>query len=233
MDAPDASSPDLITFTATEKTWEGLSEDERRDAIVSTLEQTVNFGVADVPAGRHAAYGDIIAPGEADGMRQALLQKTSANSSCGLLVRSVWRFLGATDHLLDPPYKPGLVITNLLKYATANGALTKPTSDTFDPKKGDVLYVTAANDQHIFTITDVNDDGTIIHSIDGGQRGINGVDDGGCNCIQRRSRTLDKETLTFDDGKKIADWVDVTKLPFTAPIIELAKLMSDDDVKPG
>jgi hypothetical protein len=111
---PDpVSSPDLLDFTQTDKQWAALSDDDKRDAVVTLLEQTANFGVADTPAGRNAAYGDLIAPGEAPAMRQALLQKITANSSCGLLIR----FLGAQDPLLDPPYKPGSVITNILKFA--------------------------------------------------------------------------------------------------------------------
>jgi len=228
--APDpVSSPDLLDFQVCGRQWADLSDDDKRDAVVTLLQQTVNFGVADKPAGRHAAYGDIIAPGEASAMRQGLLQKTTANSSCGLLIRSAWRFLGAKDPLLDPPYRPGSVITNILKYATQNGAMNKLTPDEFDPHPGDVLYVVAPGHQHILTVTEVDDDGTTIRSIDGGQISKK-VDDGGCNSIQARERKLDKQTLTFDDGKKIANWIDVTKLPFSEPMVDLTKKMNDDDV---
>jgi chemotaxis protein histidine kinase CheA len=230
---PKASSPDLLSFAQTENLWQDLSDDEKRDAVVALLEQTANFGVADKPEGRHQAYGDLIAPGEDKAMRQALLQKITSNSSCGLLVRSVWRFLGAKTPLLDPPYKPGSVITNILKYASqTKGANTEAKDidpDTFDPKAGDVLYIVSPDGahQHIFTVTKV--DGDTIRSIDGGQIS-KVVDDGGCNSIQPRERTLNRATLSFEDGKKIRNWIDVTLLPFTEPMVELTKGMSDDDV---
>jgi hypothetical protein len=232
MSIPDPiCAPDLLSFAETDKKWSDLSDDDKRAAVVAALEQTVNFGVANSPEGRHEAYGDIIAPGEATSMREALLQKTTANSSCGLLIRSIWRFLGAKDHLLDPPYKPGLAITNLIKYAQANGAHKTPKPDDFDPHVGDVLLIQQGNHQHIFTITEIEDDGVTFHSIDGGQIS-KVVDDGGCNGIQRRVRKLNKETLTFEgDARKITDWIDVTQLPFSEPIVELTKGMSDDDVK--
>jgi hypothetical protein len=231
MSMPETvNAPDLLQFNQTEKTWAEMSEDEKRDAVVNTLEQVVNFGHADSPPGRHAAYGDIIALGEPDHIRKALLEKTVTNSSCGLLVRSVWRLLGAKHPLLDPPYKPGSAITNLIAYAREAGALKTPTPDEFDPKKGDVLFILKDNHQHIFTVTDVADDGTLT-SVDGGQ--IHPVvDDGRCNGIQKKERKLEKSTLLFaGDERKITYWIDVTALPFTEPIVELSKLMSDDDVK--
>jgi hypothetical protein len=237
MDLPDPiSSPDLLDFLVTVQTWDRLSEDDRRDLIVKTLEQTVNFGVSDTPPGRHQAYGDIIASGETAQRRSEMLQKNSQQSSCGYLVRSIWRFLGCKDPLVDPPNVPGKVITNLIAYAKANDAHATPTTDNFNPKKGDVLYIQGTDakgyHQHIFTITEVCDDGVTFNSIDGGQPQPHLiVDDGGCNGIQRRTRKLNKETLTFEgDFKKITDWIDVTKLPFSEPIMELTRNLKDEDV---
>jgi len=233
-------SPSLLDFTQTEQTWAALSEDERRDAVVAMLEQVVNFGVADAPPGRREAYGDIIAPGESPIMRGNLLKKISGNSSCGLLIRSVWRFLGARDPLLDPPYVLGTVIIHLLNYAQKAGARRTLTAAHFDPeniavKKGDVIFMAAGTRQHIFTVLDItvdSDGAVIVTSIDGGQSS-DCVDDGVCNGIQRRARKLDPATLHFeDDERRLTYWIDVTALPFTAPMINLTKGMSDEDVKP-
>jgi hypothetical protein len=166
-------------------------------------------------------------------MRQDLMKTTTGNSSCGLLVRSVWRFLGAKDPLLDPPYKASKVITNIIAYASkTEGANTEAKDidrDNFDLKAGDVLYIMSPDGvhQHIFTVTKV--DGDIIRSIDGGQISQK-VPDGGCNSIQPRTRTLNRATLSFEDGKKIVNWIDPTLLPFTEPMIKLTKKMDDGDV---
>jgi hypothetical protein len=232
---PEASAPELLSFTQTDKQWQELSDAEKRAAMVALLEQTKHFGHADQPAGRRQAYGDLVAPGEDKNMRQALLAKVTTNSSCGLLIRSVWRFLGASDPLLDPPYKPGSVLDNLIAYARANGAIKDLKTNAFKPKPGDVLYIVSPDGahRHILTVTDVEDDGATILSIDGGQYRKT-VDDGGCNGIMARKRQFDAKTLSFPgDGKKLNTWIDTTKLPFSEPMIELEDKMEWDEEEPS
>lgn len=236
------SQPDLINFEETEEQWADLSDDDKREWAVTMLQQITNFGHHDVPEGRREAYGDIIAPGESRAMRAGLLEKKASNSSSGLVVRTIWRMLGAKDYLLDPPYKPGMVFTQLIKYADKHGALTrlKP-GDDFDPQPGDALLIQGPNNsQHIFMIERLEDD--IVVSVDGGQnyRAENyeggrsrAVDDGGCNGIHRRRRQLDRETLTFngDPHNVITGWIDITRLPFSEPMVRFTKWLNDDDVR--
>jgi hypothetical protein len=230
---PDpVTKPDLLNFEETEELWSSLGDDDKRARIVAMLDAVANFGVADAPEGRKDAYGDIIAAGETAAMRAQLLQKTTANSSCGLTVRTLWRMAGYKDeggHLLDPPYVPGTVITRLVQYAEKNGAVTRPKpGDDVSPQQGDVLLIQGSgNVQHIFTVYCVEDDGATIKSVDGGQMNPDhSIDDGGCNCIQKRKRTLNKETLQFEgdaEHRVITVWIDVTKLPFTQPMIKLTR----------
>src|SRR5262249_19243385 len=150
-----------------------LEESDRRQRVLDMLDAVTNFGVHDVPEGRKAAYGDIVAPGETAAMRAALLAKTPQNPSCGLLVRTAWPMPGATDErgpLLDPPYLPGTVMENLVKFAQKHGALTQPKpGDDIAPQPGDVLLIRAGNHQHVLTVYGVGEDGVTITSVDGGQ----------------------------------------------------------------
>ena len=230
---PAASAPDLLDFQATTDTMDALAAtpDAFRQKVVDTIEAFNGFGLGDSPAGRRAAYGDIIAFGEAPAMRASLMQKTTANSSCGLAILGAWRLLGARGPQLNPPYRPGTVIASLLDHARQSGALKG--ADTFDQAQaGDVVYIGKAVPdpanpgrtmyrQHIFTIT--SRDGDTLHSVDGGQSAPlgSGLDDGGCNGIRRRVRTLAPGGRQFNgDERPIVNWVDITAVRFTDPIIQ-------------
>jgi len=228
-----ASSPDLLDFQQTSDTLDSLSGNPEafRQKVVDTIEAFNGFGHGDTPAGRRAAYGDIIAYGEAPAMRASLLQKTTANSSCGLAILGAWRLLGARGPLIDPPYRPGTVIANLLAYARQSGALRG--ADSIDQAQaGDVIYLGKAVPdpanpgqtlyrQHIFTVT--RRDGDTFYSVDGGQIAPlgSGLDDGGCNGIRKRVRTLAPGGRLFlNDDRPIVNWVDITAVRFTDPIIQ-------------
>jgi N-acetylmuramoyl-L-alanine amidase len=230
--APVASAPDLLAFSATGDTMDTLRGDPAayRQKVVDVISAFNGFGVGDRPAGRRAAYGDIIAWGEQPAMREALLQKTLTNSSCGLVIRSAYRLLGARSRVLDPPYQLGTGISGPVGFAKDCGAYN-PASSVDSVQRGDaiVLYQELPDPkdptkklvrQHIFTIVDR--DGDTLTSVDGGQSAPpgSGLDDGSCNGVRKRVRTFaaDRRSLV-GDGRPIVGWIDAEKLKFTAPII--------------
>jgi hypothetical protein len=229
-DAPTPSASELLDFTATADTMEALRADSAayRQRVVDVISAFNGFGVDDRPAGRRAAYGDLLAWGESAAMRDSLLQKTLANSSCGLVIRSAWRLLGVRDPLLDPPYKPGSVITNLVAYARQCGAFND--AKTVDSvQRGDVILIVEGNRQHIFTV--IERDGDTVTSLDGGQAAPqgSGLDDGGCNSARKRVRTFAADHRSFaGDTRAVWCWIDVEKLRFSAPIIQPVRGSSPD-----
>lgn len=231
--SPIPSAFDLLSFIETRERRSDYTDPQRfRERVVEMVSLFNGFGHDDRPYGRRAAYGDIIAWGEEPSMRAALLEKTLGNSSCGLIIRSLWRLLGARDPLLDPPYKLGTVISNLRTFAINNGAYHPVRRrEDFNPQPGDVILLTKEEAdpssptgkryrQHIFTL--LRREGDVFVSLDGGQSAPPGtsLDDGSCNGIRKRRRTLSRSGLFFErDDRPIVAWIDVTRLPFTAPII--------------
>jgi hypothetical protein len=164
--APKSTAPQVLKFTATEQFMAALSAQAMRAKAVKTLREFYGFGVSDLPKGRNAAYGDLIAFDESPSTRASLLQKTVTNSSCALVIRSLWRLLGARDFvreddskgkaksgrivdefLIDPPFSSdGLLIGRLLRFATLCKAIHFVRGDAelaaFDPKPGDVIFLT-------------------------------------------------------------------------------------------
>ena len=214
---------------------------------MEAISQFNGFGFDDTPEGRRDAYGDLIMHGERENTRKANLTKTSAASSCGLVIRVLWKLLGVDDPRLEPDYKQGSVIPDLLAIAKESGALHQGGSDfktNFNsvqggPNRGDVIFINRTttkkdkdgNDtkvflQHIFTV--IERDGNTFFSQDGGQavptalKATLKLDDGTCNGIYKRKRTIDPDTLIFtpdDEKRPVAAWIDVTKLKFTKPMI--------------
>lgn len=216
-------APDILDFSQTDEMVSDLPEDELRDRVVEILEAMVDLGLDDVPPGRRAAYGDVIA-GTDPKYRQTLLAKDRRASSCALVVRAVWRFLGAEDAKLLDQFVVSKPFQYVCDFARKCGAYTavRP-GDHLCPRRGDVLVVYRGTSQHIFTLIDV--DGDTFTSIDGGEPSmLNGVDDGTCNGIHRMMRELDRRSLVFHgdlNRRPIIGWIDVSKLRFTRPRIEL------------
>ena len=214
-------APNLLSFEQLEELVSALSEEDLRDRVVDLLEAMEDLGIADVPSGRRNAYGDVIA-GTDTHVRAALLQKDPRNSSCALVVRALWRFLGAEDEKLLDRFVIAKPFEYVCAFARQCDAWTDVhPGDDFTPRKGDVLVLVKGPRQHIFTLVDV--DGDTFTSIDGGEPSEDaGVDDGTCNGIHRRVRQLDRETLCFaGDDRPVVGWIDVAKLQFSAPRIGL------------
>lgn len=244
---PLPSAFDLMDFFKTEHLLGvDYKDDALRTKVVEVIAQFNGFGFDDQPGGRRASYGDLIMHGEREQTRAGNLTKTLAASSCGLVIRVLWKLLGVDDPRLEPNYQQGSVIPDLLAIAKGFSALHKGEADfktTFlsedGPKRGDVIFINRTttkkdkdgNDvkvflQHIFTV--IERDGNTFFSQDGGQsvpkalKATIKLDDGTCNGIYKRKRVIDPNTLIFspdDEQRPVAAWIDVTKLEFTKPLI--------------
>jgi hypothetical protein len=196
------------------------------------LRKLDDLGIRKTPPERRNAYLDALGwndPALRVGLMQGCPKNADGqciNSSCGLVVRSLWRLLGVRHALIAPPYVPGSVMVNLRKLANDVGALrpVKQRSD-FDAanvRPGDVIFIDRATSQHVFTV--IERQGNVFTSIDGGQTAAG---DEPCCSIQRRTRTLPAGGLIFEEEKEhqrpITGVVKLDGLPFTAPIIDLVR----------
>ena len=239
-EVPRAVAPHILDFRATTiMAGDPLAfRTSLADKAAEMVRKMEDLGIRDEPRGRRDAYIDAVAWNESDEMRRGLRTCPKVGgqcvlSSCGLVVRSLWRLLGARDvftdaaggpiRLLDPPYRPGTVMTALRRYAELSGALeavrTRADLDRANPQPGDAIFINAGNSQHVFTV--VERDGDRFVSVDGGQSG-NG--DGGCCAIQRRERTLNRGAVSFaGDARPITGVVKLSRLRLTAPLIDLER----------
>jgi hypothetical protein len=200
------------------------------DFAVDLLRKLDDLGIRDTPSGRRDAYVDAIAWNEPAAVRAGFRTCPEVDgmciaSSCGMVVRSLWRLLGVRHKLLNPPYVPGTVMGNLRELARQVGAL-RPVAkradfDAADVRLGDVIFIDRGNSQHVFTV--INRQGDVFTSIDGGQ---SATGDGGCCSIQRRTRTLPAGGLVFVEDvnrRPITGVVKLESLPFTATVIDLVR----------
>lgn len=167
-------------------------------------------------------YLDLISSGKGSDLNPYMVayfkQLPHPSSSCGLVVRGLWRKMGLKDDRLGP-YKPGYAINNLVEIAKSNGAYVDGyhvAQGQYTPKKGDMGYV--AEPEHVFTIIDVKPKGKgyLLTTIDGGQ-----VDGNGRQIITKREREWQPMGNLFADiphgggtQKTVLGIVNVAKLPF-------------------
>jgi hypothetical protein len=237
---PRAVAPHILDFRAT--TIQASDPLAFRTSLAEKAAEMMrkldDLGIRDDPPGRRDAYIDAIAWNESDELRHGLrtCPKVDGNcilSSCALVVRSLWRLLGARDvfankagqpmQVIDPPYRVGTAMTMLRQYAQLSGALedirTRADLDRANPQQGDVIFLNAGTSQHVFTIVERNGDRFV--SVDGGQ---SGVGDGGCCGIHRRERTLMPAAIKFvGDARPITAVAKLGRLRFTAPLIDLER----------
>lgn len=186
------------------------------DEAVRLLLQMEGFGFDDDPIGRRNAYIDILFWGKDEKNSTRWSYKSCPtppclHSSCGLVVRSLWLLLGARDmpgwgHKLNPPYRIGLVMSDLRNFANKCGALHQAKSNNgfkrnefldLKPSIGDAIFIWKGNRQHVFTLID-DVKGNKFISIDGGQNGCKGKDK--CCGIKKRKRTLTNKTRARFSG---------------------------------
>jgi hypothetical protein len=236
--APRAAAPHILDFRPTTI----LASDplafrtSLADKAAEMMGKLDDLGIRDDPPGRREAYVDAIAWNEPADLRRGLRACPSVDgqcilSSCALVVRSLWRLLGARDvftdsrgqrlHLLDPPYRAGSAMVVLRRYAELSGALhtiaSRADLDRANPQKGDAVFINRGNSQHVFTIVERSGDRFV--SVDGGQSGRG---DGGCCAIHRRERTLAAGAITFTgDDRPITAVAKLGRLRFTARLIDL------------
>ena len=224
---PRAVAPHILDFRATTiRANDPLAfRGSLRDQAVEMMRKLEDLGIGDTPAGRRDAYVDAIAWNEPDNIRQSLRTCPSdpcLNSSCALVVRSLWRLLGARG-VLAAPYRVGSAMSVLQQFARTSGALkdirTRQDFDAENVRPGDVVFINLGNRQHVFMVLERNGDQFV--SIDGGQGGTN---DGGCCSIKRRVRTLTAGARTFaGDDRPITALVNLDLLVFTARLIDLQR----------
>jgi len=236
--------PEMLEFIETKNRLNipDLYEPACNDAVRLLL-QMEGFGFFDKPKGRRDAYIDILFWGKGEKeIHRKSYEKCPKNgsclhSSCGLVVRSLWLLLGARDvpgwgHKLNPPYRIGMVMSDLRNFANKCGALHQAKSNNgfkrneflnLKPSIGDAIFIWKGNKQHVFTLIDVK--GNKFISIDGGQDGCKGEDK--CCGIKRRERILTNETWArfSNEERPIMALVKFDKLidSFVAPMVELVK----------
>jgi hypothetical protein len=231
-------APELLDFEQTSLRMTSLARepDAFRQKVVQEVVQMDDFGIGDRPAGRKDAYGDIIA-GTDPGARNDLLKPGPNASSCALAVRALWRFLGARDGAFAGSGRPthldrfrvGKVFQDVIDFAKRSGAWVEHRAgqDDFHPREGDVVVLYRQTDtairQHMFTIIHV--EGDVYTSIDGGRGAPGSQADGLYNGIHRTQRTFQRGTTYrfAGDTRPILGWIDVTKIAFVDPIVELVK----------
>lgn len=186
-----------------------LLEDCIRSTVSEVASRLVGLGAAQ----ERQAYLDLVAVGE-DPARAAEMAK---NSGCGLTIRGIWRLCGVDDPRLKAPYRPGAVISDLFAIARAVQAVVYPKQDEL-PDVGDVVLVgsntdkTAGGVEHVFTVVDHTDD--TVTSVDGGQ-----VDAQGHQIIKRLTRPAKWDRKLWIGSRRVACWVDVTRLTFASTLI--------------
>ena len=135
---------------------------------------TSHVGSGDDDEGRFD-YLELIASGET----LARASQMSAESGCGLVIRGLWRAYGCVDKRLEPPYRDGRVISDLVAMAREAGAWRMGGLDQL--AAGDMVLL--GGREHVLTVVYVAVGA--IHSIDGGQ-----LDADGHQMIASRERKL-------------------------------------------
>ncbi len=195
---PVAKRKELLDFKPyCGKLLSSYNEKDMRKIACSIAVQFDGLGVCDDPEGRAMAYADALLWSEEDpfykkfyGKKKrsfeeyanALYHDYSHNrgtntSSCGMTVRSYLRLLGVRDRLIDPPYKSGSAITNVIEVARNHGALlgqndiSNITDWCNNINPGDIVFIKTKgkNDDHTFICVDVSDDHQIFYTVEGGQ----------------------------------------------------------------
>ena len=226
---PRAVAPHILDFRATNV----MANDplafrtSLRDKAIEMMGKLVDLGIRNTPVGRQAAYVDAIAWNESAAFREGLKGCPSdANgaciaSSCALVVRSLWRLLGARG-ALSVPYANGSAMHVLQQFARSCGALkdirSRADFDAANVRAGDVIFINKGASQHVFTVIDRS--GSTFKSIDGGQ---GGDDDGKCCGIKRRTRVLSAGLTFAGDDRPITAVVNLDQLRFTAKLIDLQR----------
>ncbi len=234
----DNSATHILEGRLTNSTVTGPSIRQKAIEILRAME---DLGIRNDPPGRRDAYIDAIIWGEP----QKTVSKVRASfshcnpdangmcnlSSCGLVIRSLLRLLGASDPLLDPPYKFGSAISAVIDFARKHKAVIdvrKPadvTAANLEP--GDIVYINnfakGGHRQHIFMIT--ARDGVTFHSIDGGSPNQG---DGRCCGIKASTRTLPPNSMNFttEPERPITQIIKLDRIHFTEPVIELIRKQS-------
>jgi hypothetical protein len=238
---PVATAPHILKFRATVvRASDPFGfRTSLADKAAELMLKLDDLGVRNSPPGRRDAYVDAIAWNEPDVVRRDFQKCPKVDgscilSSCALVVRSLWRLLGARDvfkdandkvkRIIDPPYRPGSAMALLREYAERSNAFeiirTRADLDRADPQQGDAIFINKGNRQHVFTIVERKGDKFI--SVDGGQAD---PVEGGCCSIHRRERTLRAGGLLFDgDDRPITAVVKLARLSFTAPLIDLERV---------
>lgn len=187
-----------------------------RDRMVDLANAAVGLGFG---RDNREDYLDLIAHGEAGS--RAYFGKMS---SCGLVVRGLWRQLGLDDPRLRAPYKPGSVLATIQDMAREAGAwLAVHNGDAALPQEGDVIALDFdAPTAHVATIVRVMPgiggafDGATLFTVDGGQR-----DGTGAETVLRRQRTitvgaggvfLDAQDYGPPSVRHFSGWVDLDAL---------------------
>ena len=150
-------------------------EAETRQQFVDLALSVVGLGA--VPATLEA-YLDLLATSTADRASPAMCRALAAMSSCGLTARGLWLRAGIVAPALMAPYRIGYAIVDVIEIARAAGALHG--ADRM-PARGDVVILTSP--EHVLTVVDVLGGGSVVQSVDGGER-----DAAGLECITRRER---------------------------------------------
>lgn len=166
-------------------------------------------------------YLDLVGRDETRPMRDYMaLPKTSG---CALTVRGLWLLAGLKHKRLEPPYKFGMAVADVVAIAKSFGAWVEAFGDR-RPGPGDVVLVGDNSGpgawEHVFVVVEC--DGDKLRSIDGGQ-----VDAKGNQCILAKERawSIDTKGFLWDRSFKGSDpgagrkrvvrgWVDCSKLPF-------------------
>lgn len=226
---PRAVAPHILDFRATDI----MANDplafrtSLRGKAIEMMGKFVDLGIRNTPAGRQAAYIDAIAWNESatyrEGLKTCPLNADGAciASSCALVVRSLWRLLGARG-ALAVPYVSGSAMQVLQQFARSCGALqdirSRADFDRANVRAGDVVFINRGTSQHVFTV--IERTGSTFKSIDGGQGGDN---DGMCCGIKRRTRVLSAGLTFVGDERPITAVVNLDKLRFTAKMIDLVR----------
>jgi len=225
-----------------------LSAHPLRTKVVEILQQMEDFGVHDKPEGRAYTYGSLIMLWGDNNLDYWKKGCDKNRSSCGMLIRSLWRLLGCRAPSLSPPYSMDpnkRMFDGLFNAARATNYNARKSIKTFadltaaNPQPGDVVYIQDphTNDPgHIFTIIKRDGDGVsnpiTFVSIDGGQTGP-GYKDGGCCGIHRVTRTLPIKSITYPPShgktRKITYVIKINEMlpAFTARIIELKNTQNE------
>jgi hypothetical protein len=127
-----------------------------------------------------AEFLDLIAGGETD----AVAADMATLSTCGLVVRGLWRRFGMSDPRLEAPYVPASVIANIIAMAKEAEGWSDGWSSP--PDVGDVLYMSAPD--HVGTVVHTEpgaDGGMVVVTVDGGT-----TDAGGYQSVSTYERAI-------------------------------------------